>query len=142
MKLTRYSDYALRVSLYLAINQARLVQISEIVKVYGLPQGNIMKLTTDLVGAGFFESVRGRTGGIRLAISPSELTVGQIVRHTEGSQALVDCSSCILAPECGLICIMSEAKQAFFRVLDGYTLEQVIARNPKAIDILSLTGGE
>ncbi len=137
MKLTRYSDYALRVSLYLAINQTRLVQISEIVKVYGLPQGNIMKLTTDLVGAGFFVSVRGRSGGIRLARTPAEITVGQIVRHTERDQPMVDCSTCILAPECGLICIMKEAKQAFFQVLDGYTLEQVIARNPKAIDMLS-----
>lgn len=137
MKLTRYSDYALRVSLYLAINQTRLVQISEIVKVYGLPQGNIMKLTTDLVGAGIFVSVRGRSGGIRLARAPAEITVGQIVRHTERDQPMVDCSTCILAPECGLICIMKEAKQAFFQVLDGYTLEQVIARNPKAIDMLS-----
>ena len=137
MKLTRYSDYALRLCLYLAINQGRLVQISEIVKVYGLPHSNIMKLTTDLVGAGYFESVRGRSGGIRLARPPAEITVGQIVRHTERDQPLVDCSSCILAPECGLICIMKEAKQAFFGVLDSYSLEQVVARNPKAIDLLS-----
>lgn len=137
MKLTRYSDYALRASLYLAINQTRLVQISEIVKVYGLPHGNIMKLTTDLVSAGFLVSVRGRSGGVRLARPPAEITVGQIVRHTEGDQPLVDCATCILAPECGLICIMKEAKQAFFHVLDGYTLEQVVARNPKAIDMLT-----
>lgn len=132
MKLTRYSDYALRVSLYLAIHQTRLVQISEIIEAYDLPRSNIMKLITDLVGAGFIESVRGRSGGIRLARPLEDITIGEIVRHTERDQPMVDCSNCILAPECGLICILKEAKNAFFTVLDGYTLEHVAKNNPAA----------
>ena len=136
MKLTRYSDYALRVCLYLALHNDRLVSISEVVQAYDLPQGNIMKLTTDLVGSGLVESVRGRTGGIRLARPASEITVGQIVRRTEKDQPLVDCSTCILAPECGLICILNDAKQAFFQSLDAHTLAEVVKRSPTALSKL------
>ncbi|MGH1412021.1 MAG: RrF2 family transcriptional regulator [Pelagimonas sp.] len=125
MKLTRYSDYALRVCLYLALHQDRLVSISEIVDTYAIPRGNVMKLATDLVGAGILTSVRGRSGGLRLSAPARDITVGQIVRHTEGNSAMVDCSSCILAPDCGLICILKEAQMAFFNSLDRYTLQQV-----------------
>jgi Rrf2 family nitric oxide-sensitive transcriptional repressor len=136
MKLTRYSDYALRVSLYLALHHDRLVSISEIVQAYDLPRGNIMKLTTDLVRAGLIVSVRGRAGGIRLARPATDITIGQIVRHTEKEQPMVDCSTCILAPDCGLICMLSEAQQAFFRVLDAYTLAEAVTRSPSAISRL------
>jgi Rrf2 family nitric oxide-sensitive transcriptional repressor len=130
MKLTRYSDYALRISLYLAIHSDRLLTITEITTAYGLPHGNVMKLASDLVGAGILESVRGRGGGVRLARPAAEISVGEIVRHTEGPAPMVDCSSCILAPECGLICVLGEAKKAFFSVLDGYSLEDVVNKNP------------
>lgn len=139
MKLTRYSDYALRVSLYLAITPDRVVPISEIVDVYGLPRGNVMKLATDLVGAGIFQSVRGRAGGLRLAGAAHEVTLGQIVRHTQGNQPLVKCSGCILAPDCGLICILAEAKQALFGVLDRYSLQDVVDRNPSVLNTLLST---
>lgn len=138
MKLTRYSDYALRVSLYLAVNSDRLVPIHEIVDVYGLPKGNVMKLATDLVGAGILCSVRGRSGGIRLAAAAGDITIGQIVKRTEGNQPMVDCKTCILSPSCGLICIMQEAKSAFFKVLDGYSLQDVIDKTPDMLrDLLS-----
>ena len=136
MKLTRYSDYALRVCLYLALHSDRLVSIPEIVQAYDLPRGNIMKLTTDLVGAGLIESVRGRAGGIRLARPAAEITIGQIVRHTEKEQPMVDCSTCILAPDCGLICILNAARQAFFQALDGHTLAEVVTRSPHALSRL------
>lgn len=137
MKLTRYSDYALRVSLYLAVHSQRLVAIPEIVDAYGLPRSNVMKLVTDLVGAGVFESVRGRSGGIRLAGDARDISVGRIVRHTEGDQPLVDCSGCVLSRGCGLICIMAEAKRAFFDVLERHSLQDVIDRNPQALNVLS-----
>ncbi|MCA0872795.1 Rrf2 family transcriptional regulator [Seohaeicola saemankumensis] len=142
MKLTRYSDYALRVSLYLALHRDRLVSIQEVVETYALPRGNVMKLVTDLVGAGILVSVRGRAGGIRLAQSPKDITVGRVVRHTEGDGPLVDCSNCILAPACGLICIMREAKQAFFGVLDSYSLQDVITKNPEILTFLNRDGAE
>lgn len=136
MKLTRYSDYALRVSLYLAVHRDRLVSISEITEAYAIPRSNVMKLVTDLVGAGIFASVRGRMGGIRLACAPSDLTVGRILRRTEGSPPMVDCTGCILNRACGLICIMGEARAAFFTVLDGYSLQDVIDKEPGVLAYL------
>lgn len=133
MKLTRYSDYALRICLYLALNPDRVVPIPEIAETYRIPKGNVMKLATDLVGAGFVVSVRGRGGGLKLALPQKSITVGKIVRHTEGEQALVDCSNCVLAPNCGLICILREAQQALFAVLDRYTLADVAAQSPGAL---------
>ena len=134
MKLTRYSDYALRISLYLAVRSDRLVTIPEIVEVYDLPKGNVMKLATDLVRVGVLESVRGRSGGLRLARAPEGLSVGEILRHTEGDTRLVDCSNCVLAGACGLVCVLNEAKQAFFKVLDGYTLQDVLDKQPAILD--------
>lgn len=135
MKLTRYSDYALRVSIYLAAHHGRVVSISEMTRAYALPRSNVMKLVMDLAGAGILETTRGRTGGVKLALPPTEITVGRIVRHTEGNQPLVDCGNCVLASGCGLICIMAEAKQAFFRVLEAYSLQDVIEKNPRILDL-------
>lgn len=125
MKLTRYSDYALRIALFLTVNGDRLVSVGEIAETYDLPRGNVMKLVTDLVNAGFFASVRGRAGGVRLARPAAEITVGDLVAFTEGNQPLVDCSSCIIAQKCSLICIMAEARAAFFKVLHRHSLQDV-----------------
>ena len=130
MKLTRYSDYALRICIYLAVNRERLVSVGEITETYDLPRSNVMKLVTDLVNAGFLASVRGRAGGVRLAAAPDQITIGALVSFTEGVQPLVDCSNCIIAPKCGLICIMKEARGAFFAVLDAYSLQDVLSMEP------------
>ncbi|MDV7141237.1 Rrf2 family transcriptional regulator [Tropicimonas sp. TH_r6] len=132
MKLTRYSDYALRICLYLSSQTERLVPISEIVEAHEIPRSNVMKLAMDLVSAGFLESVRGRSGGLRLARAPAEILLGDILRRTEGEQPLVDCSECVLAPSCGLICILDSARRAFYDSLDAHSLGDVLARNPSA----------
>jgi Rrf2 family nitric oxide-sensitive transcriptional repressor len=133
MKLTRYSDYALRVCLYLAVHRDRLVSIQEVVDFYDLPKSNVMKLATDLVGAGILSAVRGRAGGLRLAVPAADITLGQIVRRTEGAQPMVDCSTCILTPSCGLICIMRDARAAFFAVLEQHSLQDVVDKSPKTL---------
>lgn len=132
MKLSRYSDYALRVCIYLAARPERVVPISEILEVYRIPRSNVMKLATDLVGAGVLTSTRGRAGGLRLARGASEISVGEVVRRTEGLQPMVDCTTCILAGSCGLVCILAEARTAFFASLDAYSLADVVARSPGA----------
>ncbi len=132
MKLTRYSDYALRICLYLSSQRERLVPISEIVEAHGIPRSNVMKLAMDLVGAGFLESVRGRSGGLRLARAPGDILLGDILRQTEGEQPVIDCTDCLLAPSCGLVCILDDARKAFFGALDTYSLADVIAANPSA----------
>ncbi|WP_312784243.1 Rrf2 family transcriptional regulator [Brevundimonas sp.] len=126
MRLTRYTDYAMRVLLYLAARQDRLCSIAEIAGAYGISQNHLMKVVSDLAGAGYLVSVRGRSGGVRLARAPSEINIGAVVRHTEDGFDLVDCGSCIIAPACGLTGALAQALAAFMKVLDGYTLENLM----------------
>lgn len=129
MRLTRYTDYAMRVLLYVGVqDDARLSPISEISRAYGISQNHLMKVVNDLVNAGYLESVRGRFGGIRLARPAAEINVGAVVRHTEEGFDLVDCASCIIAPACGLTGALAEALAAFMKVLDGYSLADLLAK--------------
>ena len=138
MRLTRYTDYAMRVLLYLAARPDRLCSISEIAGAYGISQNHLMKVVSDLVGAGYLESVRGRSGGVRLARPPAEINIGAVVRHTEDGFELVDCGSCIIAPACGLTGALAQALSAFMKVLDGYTLENLTSRR---LDLAGLFDG-
>lgn len=122
MKFTRYTDYAMRVLLYLAARPDDLCSISDIAKAYGISHNHLMKVAHDLGRAGYVSSVRGRFGGIRLARPPEEINVGAVVRQTEEGFDLVDCGSCIIAPACGFTSVLNEALRAFMAVLDGYTL--------------------
>jgi len=135
MKLTRYTDYALRVLLYLGARPERLCAISEMSRAYGISQNHLMKVVHDLGKAGFVTSTRGRLGGIRLARPPAGIIVGSVIRHTEDSFDLADCGGCIIAPACGLTGVLGEALAAFMAVLDSYTLEDMLA---KRVDMLGL----
>lgn len=128
MRLTRYTDYALRVLLYLGHDQARLRSIAEIARAYAISQNHLMKVVNDLVNAGYLESVRGRTGGIRLARPPAEINVGALIRHTEDDFDLVECGACLIAPACGATSVLDEALGAFMTVLNGYSLADLLAR--------------
>lgn len=128
MRLTRYTDYAMRVLLYLGSRPERLSSIAEVARAYAISQNHLMKVVNDLVKAGYLESVRGRSGGIRLARPASEINVGALVRHTEDDFDLVGCSGCLIAPACGLTCVLDEALQAFLSTLDRYTLADVLSK--------------
>ncbi|MCP1469644.1 Rrf2 family nitric oxide-sensitive transcriptional repressor [Sphingobium sp. OAS761] len=128
MRLTRYTDYAMRVLLYLGRQPDRLCSIAEIAQAYAISQNHLMKIVNDLVNAGYLESVRGRKGGIRLARSAEEINVGALIRHTEDDFDLVECGSCLIAPACGLTSVLDEALRGFLTILDGYSLADVLAR--------------
>lgn len=128
MRLTRYTDYAMRVLLYLGRQPDRLCSIAEIAQAYAISQNHLMKIVNDLVNAGYLESVRGRNGGIRLARSAEEINVGALIRHTEDDFDLVECGSCLIAPACGLTSVLDEALRGFLTILDGYSLADVLAR--------------
>jgi len=128
MRLTRYTDYAMRVLLYLGARPERLCSIAEIAGAYGISQNHLMKVVSDLVNAGYLVSVRGRAGGVRLARPPIDINIGAVVRHTEDGFDLVDCGSCIIAPACGLTGALGQALAAFMKVLDGYTLENLMSK--------------
>lgn len=135
MKLTRYTDYALRVLIYLTGREDNLASIRQIAEAYGISQNHLMKIVQDLSHAGFVDTVRGRHGGLRLARPAELVTIGAVVRHTEGEGNLIDCTACLIAPACGLPAILSEATEAFLATLDRYTLANV-AKQPGALRAL------
>ena len=126
MRLTRYTDYSLRVLMYAAARGERTSTIAEISRAYGISQNHLMKVVQDLGRAGHLRNVRGRSGGLALARPAEELNVGQIVRETEADFDLVECGSCFIAPVCGLTGVLREALDAFMTVLDGYTVADLL----------------
>ena len=128
MRLTRYTDYAMRVLLYLGTRPEKICSIAEIARTYGISQNHLMKVVNDLSHTGYVTAVRGRSGGLLLGRPADKINIGEVVRHTEEGFDLVDCPSCFIAPACGLHVALAEALSAFMAVLDGYTLADLIAK--------------
>jgi Rrf2 family nitric oxide-sensitive transcriptional repressor len=126
MKLTRYTDYALRVLIYLGINPDRQCSIAEIASSYGISENHLMKVVQQLARDGFLASTRGRGGGIRLGKEPAEIRIGSVVRLTEPDMDLAECSTCVIHGVCGLTSAFGRATSAFLHVLDEYTLADVV----------------
>lgn len=133
MKLTLFTDYSMRVLLYLAARPDRLSSIAEVAQAYNISQNHLMKVVNDLARTGYIETLRGRGGGIRLGRNPADINLGELVRHTEGGFDLVDCGSCIVAPACRLTGVLKEALGAFLSVLDRYSLAE-LATDPSQIE--------
>jgi Rrf2 family nitric oxide-sensitive transcriptional repressor len=138
MQLTRYTDYSLRVLIYLALEPDRVATIEEISRAYEISRAHLMKVVRELGQAGFLETIRGRGGGIRLARAPEDIRVGDVIRHAEGSLALVECfdggaGHCRIEPACGLRPILDEALAAFLGTLDRYSLADLVARRRKPL---------
>lgn len=130
MRLTRYTDYSLRVLIYLGLQQDRLSSIREIADVYGISESHLMKVVQALGQSGYVATLRGRGGGLRLAKPPSEINLGDVVRNTEDDIALVECfteaSACRIAGPCRLEHVLRKALGAFLGVLDDYTLADLL----------------
>lgn len=129
MRLTRYTDYALRTLIYLGLNEPRQSSIGEIARAYGISENHLTKVVHQLGRLGLVRTIRGRGGGLRLALDPAEIVVGAVVRRTEEDLALVECFSggaCAITPSCRLRRALGEALAAFLAVLDGYTLADLI----------------
>lgn len=130
MRLTRYTDYALRVLMYLAVKREGLATITEIAERYGVSRNHVMKVVFDLGQMGYVETLRGKHGGMRLAHPPEEVNVGALVRRTESDLALVECftgeGGCPLTSQCVLRGALHRALQQFLGVLDEYTLADLV----------------
>ncbi|HLU22001.1 RrF2 family transcriptional regulator [Lederbergia graminis] len=135
MRLTNYTDYALRILIYLSSKGPdKLSNISEIAEAYNISKNHLMKVTHELGKMGVIVTVRGRGGGIKLALAPEEINIGAIVRQTEDDFKLVPCfeqgsTECVISPVCGLKHVLHRALSAYLQVLDEYTLAD-IANNP------------
>ena len=126
MRLTRYTDYSLRVLIHLALHDDRLCSIGEIARTYDISHNHLMKVVNALGHDGFIETVRGRAGGMRLAREADSISVGEVVRRTEEGFQLADCSGCALSPACGLTGVLAEGMQAMMAVFDSYTIADLL----------------
>ena len=131
MRLTRYTDYALRLLMYLAVKQDGLATVAEVADSYGISKNHMMKVAHQLGVAGYVEAVRGCSGGLRLARPAEEISVGEVVRRTEQDMILVPClqegdTSCVIRPCCMLKSALAQAASAFLVVLDGYSLGDLV----------------
>lgn len=139
MRLTTYTDYALRTLMYLAVNRDRLVTIQDIADLHGIAKNHLTKVVHQLGLLGLVETIRGRNGGLRLGREPSDINIGEVVRSTETDFFMAECFDannigCAYSAACTLKGVLSEATAAYLRVLDAVTLESLMkkpaARNP------------
>lgn len=131
MQLTLYTDYSLRVLLYLGINRGQVATITDIAQSYGISRNHLVKVVYNLATQGFIHTSRGRGGGITLARPAAEINIGDVVRHTEVNFHLVECfdrerNTCPIAAACFLKNALNEAQQAFIAVLDRFSLADVV----------------
>ena len=141
MRLTVYTDYSLRMLMYLAVKSDGLSTIAEVAEAYGISKAHLTKVAHQLGIAGCVETVRGRGGGLRLARPAREIGLGDVVRRTEPDMALVPCfgpeqASCPIVPACGLRGALHEARQAFLAVLDRYSLADLVQRRTELAALL------
>lgn len=130
MQLTRHTDYALRMLIFLGRSPDRLCSIAEIAQAHEISRTHLMKIASHLVQAGFVEGVRGRAGGLRLARPAALINLDEVLRVTEPSQDLVNCSDCKMQGGCTLPAIFAEGLNAFHAVMAKYTLADFLPGVP------------
>lgn len=139
MQLDKFTDYALRVLMTLAVRAPARVPTSEIAALYDLSDHHLSKVATQLSREGFVASERGRNGGLTLARSADQISVGAVIRAMKRDDPVVECfgpnKSCLILPACGLRDPLAEAQEAFFSTLDRYTLAEV-TRSRSALEAL------
>ena len=149
MQLTRYTDFGIRTLMYLALYPEResLFRIAEITEVFDLSPNHVSKIVHHLGKSGYLHTVRGKSGGFRLAKTAEEINMGQLVRDLEHSLQPIDCSKpyCCMLPACRLKSVLADAVKAYLSVLDQYTLADVVqnrnellATLPKAESVLTV----
>lgn len=131
MELTKFSDYSLRLLIYLGAHRDRVVAISEVANAYGISRNHLVKIVVHLTQLELVQTIRGQKGGIRLAKEPSDINIGILIRQTEASLSLLECfdpatNTCRIAPCCALKGIMKRALAAFFHELDKHSLADLL----------------
>ena len=139
MRLTVFSDYALRVLIYVAVHSERRTTVAEIAEAYDISRSHLMKVVHFLSGLGYLQTVRGKGGGLSLAQPPEAIRIGTLLRETEADSAMVECmgaqGACRITNACALPAMLERALESFFATLDGYTLADLVAR-PESVKTL------
>lgn len=143
MRLTSFTDYNLRVLMYLAARPGTRATIPEVAAAYGISASHLTKVVHHLGQTGLLTNVRGRGGGFELALAPKSINLGAVVRAAEAAAALVECfdrksNHCVITPVCGLRHALTEALEAFFSTLDRYTLEDITSNRRQLRNVLEI----
>lgn len=136
MNLTRFADYGLRILIHLGLRDGDVVSIGEIAAAYGISENHLHKVANGLGQLGYVRAVRGRRGGLQLAQPPGRIVIGDVVRRTEASLAVVECMDgvpCPIRGPCRLEGMMDEAMKAFLSALDRYTLADLLHERREAL---------
>ena len=142
MNITTFSDYTLRVLIYLAAHDGEKVTTSTIAKAYDISFHHVAKAAQWLTRQGYIKSDRGRTGGISLNKAAGDINIGTIMRATEQGTPLVDCmrasgGSCRISPACGLTHALAAAQTAFYTSLESYSLADVTHQKTQLSELLT-----
>jgi len=132
MRLTRFSDIGLRVLMYLAREpRTTSVTVAEVAAQFDIPHNHLVKVVGAMAKLGWIDAMRGRHGGIRLAVAPAEIRVGAVLRALEGDVEAVDCEGigCRLSGDCSLRGALRRGVEAFYQSMDEYTLEEIVGGN-------------
>lgn len=128
MQLTRFSDYALRLLMYVSRGDgSRPITIAEVGQQFDISHNHLVKVAARLSKLGWITATRGRHGGLQLGPDAAQLSIGTILRELEGHKAIIDCTDppCALHGNCRLKRALDEAEEAFYKSLDGITLGEV-----------------
>ena len=143
MRLSTFSDYSLRVLVYLGTRDGRIATIGDIAAAYDISANHLMKVVHQLGQRGYVATVRGKGGGMRLARAPEDINVGELVRATEDNSRLAECfdreaSCCRIESSCVLRGVLREALEAFYRVLDRQTLADLLVPRARLAKLLQV----
>ncbi|AZG13114.1 Rrf2 family transcriptional regulator [Cupriavidus pauculus] len=141
MQLTRFSDYALRLLMYVSRGDGtRPITIAEVGQQFDISHNHLVKVAARLSKLGWISATRGRHGGLQMGPGAGKLSIGTILRELEGHKSIIDCSepACALHGNCRLKRALDQAEEAFYQALDGVTLDDVSGNSRTAESIINL----
>ena len=143
MQLSKFTDYGLRLLMQLMVSAPDRVSVKQIAETFEISEHHVAKVASQLAKGGFIVSGRGRTGGLTLAKDPKDISIGAVVRYLTGDVPAAECftghNNCRAFAQCGLRSPLIEAQQAFFNVLDHYTLDNVVAQRALMRELLDIS---
>lgn len=146
MRLTKQSNYAVRIMMYCAANNKSLSKVTEIAKIYDISDYFLFKVMKPLVDQGYIHTERGRAGGIKLTKPAADITLGEVIRATEDKFVMAECfeddADCPLLFSCGFNSALTAALAAFFKVLDSYTIADLVENKTRVQELLGMFGME
>lgn len=140
MQLSRFTDYSLRVLLYLGVNDSKRSTLHEIADFYPVSVEHLRKVVHELSRCGYINTYQGKNGGMELAKAPASIVVGEVIKHFEGHSSFIACDhlACLLSQYCTLRSVLGEGEQALYAKLNEYTLADLLGSKTEMIKLLAI----